>query len=130
MHPLSAACPSVKGRQRSIRRTLVYEHKALRVDRGHYHHPKGCPQKLVALTRTQRPFFRPKPIERIARERVDSLTDTPAALRRYSCLCLSVVNGRSSTSASSSFLAFSSRVGLLPGAFPGESERLSRTALR
>src|SRR3712207_663651 len=46
-------------------------------------------------------------MERIVLERVDSLTDTPAALRRYSCLCLSFANGRSSTSASSSFLAFS-----------------------
>jgi hypothetical protein len=94
------------------------------------HHPERSPYELVAHTRTQRPFFRPKPIERIVRERVDSLTEMPSALCRYSCLCLSLANGRSSTSASSSFLAFSSSVGLLPGAFPGESERPWRTALR
>src|SRR5215208_6096559 len=74
-------------------------------------------------------FFRPKPIFLRALERVDSLTETPATLRRYSRLSASLAKGRSSTSASRSLLAFSSSRGFLPGAFPGESERPSRVAL-
>ena len=63
-----------------------------------------------------------------ALERVDSLTKTPATFSRYSRLCSSLAKGRSCTSASRSLLAFSSTLGLLPGAFPGARERLSRTA--
>src|SRR5215213_4443335 len=58
VRPLTFSCPSVKGCQRCVRRTLI------------------------PLTRTQRPFFRPKPICRTVRERVDSLTVTPATFCR------------------------------------------------
>src|SRR5688500_4870689 len=121
--------PIRKGCQRGVRRTLIHKHKALGLDRGDHHFSKSRSQEFVALTRTQRPFFRPKPICLNALERVDSLTLTPATRSKYSCLSESLANGRSSTSASRSLLAFSSSLGLLPGAFPGESERPSRTAL-
>jgi hypothetical protein len=85
-------------------------------------------------------FFRPKPIERIAldlererereREREGRLAHRhPGRLSQVLlCLCLSLANGRSCTSASSNFLAFSSSEGLLPGAFPGQSGRPWRAA--
>ena len=118
VRPLALPGPTVEGRKRDVRRALVHEHEAIRLDGGDHHHPESRPQELVALTRTQRPFFRPKPIFLRALERVDSLTETPATFSRYSRLSASLANGRSFTSASRSLLAFSSSRGLLPGALP------------
>jgi hypothetical protein len=112
--PLPFSRPPLKGCQRGVRRTLVHEHEATRLDRGDHHNLKSRSQELVALARTQRPFFRPKPIFRITLERVDSLTETPATFFKYSCLSESLAKGRSSTSASRSLLAFSSSLGFLP----------------
>jgi hypothetical protein len=70
------------------------------------------------LTGTQASFFAAKAIFLRALERVESLTVTPATFSRYSCLFVSLANGRSSISASRSLLAFSSSLGFLPGLYP------------
>jgi hypothetical protein len=62
-------------------------------------------------------------------EMVDSLTLSPATLRRYSRLSERVAAGRSLRSASKSRLARSSALGGLPGLLFGRSDPPSRAVL-
>src|SRR5215208_577898 len=57
-------------------------------------HSPGHPQKLVALCRSHRSFFLLHPVRLNSRETVDSLTLSPATLRRYSRLSERVAAGR------------------------------------
>src|SRR5215208_8406630 len=83
-------------------------------------HSPGHPQKLVALCRSHRSFFLLHPVRLNSRETVDSLTLSPATLRRYSRLSERVAAGRCWRSTSKSRLARSSVFGgLCPGSSSG-----------
>ena len=89
--------------------------------RGH-HHPPSCSLELVALGGVSPPFFLVEPIRAMVRQIVERLTKTPAAAFRYSRLSQSVTKGRSSRSAASNLLAFSSSLGFKPGLSFGASD--------
>src|SRR3990170_2094946 len=117
---LPPARPGVKWRKRNVGAHLVHEHQTLGVDRPGYHQPPGRPQELVALSRSQRSFFRLHPRRLSILETVDSLTETPATRPRYSRRSERVAAGRSSMCASKSLRAVSSvHLGLGAGTLLG-----------
>src|SRR5215207_10510093 len=123
---LSRSGPSVQWGERGVRPALVHEHQALRVDLAGGEQPPGGPQELVALSRSQRSFFRLHPKRLSILLTVESLTLTPATRSRNSRLSGKIAAGRSSRSTSRSFLAGSSSFGFEPGRLFGASERPSR----
>src|SRR5215210_6080547 len=92
----------MQGCERDVGAHLVHEHQASRVEGLGDQSLPGRSQELVALARTQSPFFRVNPIRLRSRETVDSLTLTPHTPSRNSHLSESVAAGRASRSASSS----------------------------
>src|SRR5215211_5335329 len=75
-------------------------------------------------------FFRLLERRPTARQTVASLTETPETAYRNSALWERVAHGRSSRSSKSSFLAFSSSFGFLPGAFLGSRVPRSSSCLQ
>ena len=122
--PLSPPRPPVQGCQRCVLapisspRTPTARHGDLPSDQN----PPSRPQELVSLARTHRPFFRLHPRRLSIRLTVDSLTRTPTAFSRNSRRSERVAGGRLSRSASKSFVALSSILGLEPGLFFGARE--------
>src|SRR5215208_4122469 len=116
-------------RQRGVRAHLVHEYQSLGVDPPSDERPPSNPQELVAFACSHLSFFRVQPIRRSNLLTVDSLTPSPATLRRYLRLCVRVAAGRSRRSASKSFLTRSSAFGCLPGLLFGRSDPPCRATL-
>jgi len=108
---------------------LVDEHQALCIDAAELLAPQA-PQELVSFSRPFGPFFRLLRRRPTSRQTVASLTETPHAAERNSALCEWVAQGRSRRSSKSSFLAFSSSFGFLPGAFLGSKVSRSSRSLQ
>src|SRR5215212_2557090 len=127
-HSLAPTRPAVDWRERGVVRALVHEHEAPPVYSPADQNAPSRPQELVSLARVHTPSFGLKPIFLKSLERVDSLTEIPTTSLRKRHLSLRVAAGRSSTSASRSFLALSSSLALEPGCFFGASGLPSRRA--
>ena len=116
---MASACPPVDRRERGVGRALIHEYKAPPVQIPANQSTPSSSQELVSLRRTHTPSFGLKPIFLSSLLSVDSLTETPTISLRKRHLSLRVMAGLSSTSASKSFLALSSSLGLEPGCFFG-----------